>query len=534
MTGAKTGNEPGDRVISLPRAGNEDTRPVIDVINGKLPESVDAAEAALLETGAEIYQSSGRLVTIGYERKKNREKKGIQHEGGAPRLISVTHAHLREVLTRHAKWQRYDKRAQDVRDIDCPMAIATTLAERGQWKLKELIGFVEAPTVREDGTPVTVSGYDEISGLYLLPGAPEVNLPENPTYEDAVESSRTLLSSIGSWPYVGPEDHAGGVAMIMSMLYARSVPAVPMPCVTAPTPGSGKTKLIDAGATIATGKPSSVVSLGKDEGESDKRLTAGILGGQSPLVIDNVETILGGELLCQTVTQSRVSLRPLYGPGLVNASARICLCATGNNLTIKGDLTRRVMMIRINAGMERPEQRKFEGDILEDLLGRRSELITAAITITRAYHTAGFPAVDIPPAGGFEVWDRLVRRPLVWAGLSDPLMAAASVRDDDPDRAALVALLEAMRQVYGDRLVTAAEIINDATKSIPRYGSGGFDSEHPALHDAVHQVCGKQVDARRLGYAMRRYRGRIVEGMQLDGVSRHGPSKVAAWRVISE
>ncbi|RRQ20691.1 hypothetical protein [Thiohalobacter thiocyanaticus] len=534
MSGAKTGKEPGDRIITLPTARHDNKDlPVIDVVPGLLPATVDAGEAALLEAGAEIYQSGGRLVAIGHEDQKHNHK-GIQRPEAAPRLIPVTPVHLREQLTRSAIWQRYDARAQGVRDIDCPMAVATALVDRGRWKLRELVAYVEAPTVREDGTPLTVPGYDEQSGLYLLPGAPQITLTKEPSYEDAVDASRTLCEAVGSWPYVGTGDHAAAVATIPTMLYARSVDAVPMPCVTSPTPGSGKSLLIDAGAVIATGRRPAVMTLGKDTNEAAKRLASGLLAGDSPLAIDNVETVLGGDLLCQAVTQPYVAVRPLGSSVQIRAPARVCLCATGNNLVIRGDLTRRVMLIQINAGMEHPEQRSFDGDILADLAARRSELIAAAITITTAYHAAGCPDVGTTPLGGFAAWDRLVRRPLVWAGLSDPLMAAASVRDDDPDRAALVALLEAMRQAYGDRVVTAAEIINDATKSIPRYGSGGFDYEHPALHDAVHQVCGKQVDARRLGYALRRYRSRIVEGMQLDGISRYGPSKVAAWRVICE
>ncbi len=509
----------------------DDRRPVIDIEPGELPAIVDAAEAGLLAAGAEIYQSGGRLVTIGHT-EPGRRRSPIRRPEGAPRLVPVTPVHLREVLTAVARWRRYDARAQAMRPVDCPMAVATALVDRGRWALRELVGYVEAATVREDGTPITAPGYDEATGLYLLGGAPRVTLPAAPTHDDAMAAADTLAAALGSWPYVDAGDRAAAVAMIPTMLYARAVDAVPMACVTAPTPGSGKSLLVDGAAIIATGRRAAVLSLGRDPAEFQKRMASGMLAGDSPLVPDNVETPLGDDFLCQIITQPFLTIRPLGSSTPVRVPARTALIATGNNLVIRGDLTRRVMLIRLDAGTECPELREFAGDILADLADRRAELITAALILTMAYHAAGCPHVAIPPLGGFTAWDRLVRRPIVWAGLDDPLGPTADIRADDPDRAAMVALYAAMAEVYGERIVTAADIIDDASRGTPRYAGDGYAHDHPALHDAVRQVCGDRVDARRLGYALRRYRGRIADGLRLESVARHGPAKVAGWYVV--
>ena len=110
---------------------------------------------------------------------------------------------------------------------------------------------------------------------------------------------------------------------------------------------------------------------------------------------------------------------------------------------------------------------------------------------------------------------------------------AFTIRADDPDRAAMVALYAAMAETYGERIVTAADIIEDASRGAPRYAGNGYAHDHPALHDAVRQVCGDRMDARRLGAALRRYRGRIADGLRLDGVARHGPAKVTGWCVLA-
>lgn len=521
---------------AAPTTGDDgdDPRPVIHIQGGELPAIVDAGEDALIEAAAELYQSGGRLVAIGHT-DPTRRREHIRRADGAPRLVPATAVHVRELLTAAAIWKRFDARSGDWRAIDCPMNVAAAFVDRGRWHLRELVAYVEAPTVRDDGSPVTEPGYDDRTGLYLLPGAPRVQLPATPTHADARACAEQLRDALASWPYIDgadSADHAAAVATVIGMLYARSIDAVPMACVTAPTPGTGKSLLIDAGSIIATGRRAAVVSLGRDPAEAGKRLAAGLLAGDSPLAADNVETALGDELLCQAVTQPWMSIRPLGTSTPVRVPTRTALCATGNNLTIRGDLTRRVMMIRLDAGMERPETRQFTGNILAELCGRRSELIAAAITITTAYHAAGCPAVDIDPLGGFDAWDRLIRRPLVWAGLHDPLEPTAEVRAEDPDRAAMVALFLAVKEQYGDRIATAADIIEDAARVCPRYNGDGFTPDYPALHDAVRQVCGSRVDARQLGVALRRYRGRIAEGLRLDGIPRHGPSKVTGWQIV--
>lgn len=526
----KSGKSKGPTPPSSGGGASDESRPVIDIIGGELPAIVDAGEQALITAGADIYQSGGRLVTIGHADKGNRP--GAKRPAGAPRLVPVTAVHLRERMTAAAQWRRYDARSQSMRDIDCPLSVAAALIDRGSWAFRELVAFIEAPTVREDGTPILAPGYDADSGLYLVPGAPAVTLPELLDKATAEAAADQLVTALESWPYVHVADHAAAVAMMMTMLYARSVDAVPMACVTAPTPGTGKSLLVDATATNATGRRAAVISLGKDPAEAGKRLSAGLLQGDSPLAADNVETALGDELLCQAVTQPYLSIRPLGSSVSVRVPARTALCATGNNLTVKGDLTRRVMMIRLDAGMERPETRRFEGNVLDDIAARRTELIAAALTVTLAYHAAGCPAVQADPLGGFEHWERLVRYPLIWVGLPDPLAPTAEVRAEDPDRTAMVALYAAMHDFYGDRTVTAADIILDAQKVTPRYAGDGFDPDHPDLHDAVRQACGARVDAQRLGLVLRRYAGRIADGLRLDRMARQGRNKVAGWRVV--
>jgi len=58
--------------------------------------------------------------------------------------------------------------------------------------------------------------------------------------------------------------------------------------------------------------------------------------------------------------------------------------ATGNNLVIFGDMTRRVITARLDARMERPEYREFAGDPVAKVQANRGAYIAAALTICKA------------------------------------------------------------------------------------------------------------------------------------------------------
>jgi hypothetical protein len=136
--------------------------------------------------------------------------------------------------------------------------------------------------VRADGSAITQPRYDPSTGLYLLSGAPTVVLPENLLRSDAEAAADVLVEAISTFPFIELADQAEAIAMFMGMLYARSLEAVPMMCVTATAPGAGKSPLVDVGVIVATNRRAAVVSIGRDPNEAGKRLSAGLLNGDLP------------------------------------------------------------------------------------------------------------------------------------------------------------------------------------------------------------------------------------------------------------
>jgi putative DNA primase/helicase len=272
------------------------------------------------------------------------------------------------------------------------------------------------------------------------------------------------------------------------------------------------------------------MSLGHDDAETEKRLTGVLLAGDAVISIDNIERPLKGDLLCQVTTQQFVRLRPLGGSGMLSIPTHAVIVATGNNLAIVGDLKRRVALIRLDAGTERPEQRDFDTDHLELIGKRRGALISHALTIVLAYIQAGAPKIDgLHSLGGFEQWDRVVRRPLVWLGLPDPLVAAEGLRDQDPDIEAMRLLYTSWHAKFGSSPVVVADVVAAGMETSPMSG----DYRNPDLRDSLQLICAEKPNSRRLSGWLRRHQDRIVDGLTVKQHGMDSHSKVAKWAVLA-
>lgn len=512
-------------------AFNGDGQRVIRHDPGKLPEILDECEQALAEMDCNLFVQSGRLVRI-YPAKEGLSF-GVNRPRGAITLHPVDGAHLVELLTKAAIHERFEARSEKYKPCDCPRRVADAFLSRGNWPhLNQLAGFIEASTVTPDGRVIEQPGYDEDTGLFAaFEQTIRFTSPKlRPSRADAEKAKLVLVELVDDFPVVDECDTSAMLAGIITALVRRILPAAPMVAITAPTPGTGKTLVAETFAIIATGRRASVLSLGHDDAEAEKRLAGVLLAGDACILLDNIERPLKGDLLCQVTTQQFVRLRPLGASGMVSIPTHALMVATGNNLSIVGDLKRRVVLIRMDAKQERPEQRTFTRDHLEYVFERRGELIRAALEIVAAYIEAGSPAIDgLHPLGGFELWDKMVRRPLVWLGMADPLKAAEGLRQQDPDLEAMRMLFESWLAAFPKGEATAAEVVSASLSSLGF--SDTLTRTYPGLYDAMQMVCAEKINSRRLAYWLRSHRDRIVDGMRLEQLGMN-ETKTTRWRVV--
>ncbi len=511
---------------------DDDRRPVVAIRPGELPRMVSETERAIINARLGIYQRAGSLVTTGFVPVVTSE----QHEIEAQQIVPLGDHALLEAASVAAVFEKFDARAGGMVAAHPPMMVVKALEQRtGRFKLPVLTGIVNAPTMRADGTVLAEPGYDKRTGLLFDPaGVTFPAIPDRPSRAMAEAALGTLSEMIGGFPFVGEADRSVALSVLLTATVRRSLRTAPLHGFTAPTPGSGKSKLVDLASVIATGREAGVVAMGANPEELEKRLGSLLMAG-SPIAIDNIEATLGSDLLCQILTQTTVRPRILGKSETPELPTNVLVTATGNNLVLGGDMTRRGLLCRLDAGVERPELRTFDFEPIERAKAERGRLVVAALTVLRAYHHAGRPA-QVSPLGSFEDWSRTVRDALIWLGCADPVDTMENARALDPKMERLRAVMVTWKEVIGSERVTLSEVVQRASEKAT---SSHFDQNgkapflHPDFRDALLAVggAGGFIDPVKLGTWLGRSKNRVLDGDHFEADGNH--KGTSSWRLNS-
>lgn len=486
---------------------------IITVEGGEIAAMVDAAAAALLAAGAPVHQRGGKLV------------RPVMDEVPASRNRSTTVARLAEIrvpalvdlLARAADFQRWNPRSKSHVRVNPPREVAEILLTReGSWPFAPVIGCITAPTMRGDGTILQAPGYDAASRLFHLP-TPGLTLPalaDLPTRADAQAALGLLNAILDGFPFVAPLDRAVALSALLTAVLRGGMTTAPLHLIRAHTAGTGKSFLVDLAATIATGRPCPVSSVGAGPEELEKRLVALLLGGSPMVSLDNCNGEVGGDVLCQVVERPLVSLRPLGVSEVREVECRAAVFATGNNASVTGDMSRRTLTCNLDARVERPELRRFGFDPLERVLAERGRYIAAVLTIARFGRTAGGAAV-CSPLGSYADWSAAVRVPLVMLGMDDPAASMEAARAEDPE-------LVAIRELFGhweaapDLVTGEFYRTSEVEAASQRHGASPMADSDFRSFLLRHLGTAGMVSPLRLGKFLRRTHGRVVDGYRLE------------------
>jgi hypothetical protein len=497
---------------------------VIEVRPGDLAPIVRRAEAELLFGGG-VFQRAGDLVRpIRHDVVAGQKTALAGLPLGALRLCALTAPWLTERFATVAQWKRFDGRDQHWKVIDPPPTYAVTyLAKVGQWRAPILTGIVECPTLRRDGSLLAASGYDPPSGLYVDYTGTAVTMAEAPSRAEALAALAILKEPFDEFRFAEPAMGLSiALAAVLTAVVRRSLRTAPLFAFDAPVMGSGKGLLVKVAALIAAGRPAPLLSQGPDETEDEKRLGSLLLAGVSMMNLDNIERPVGGQLLCSMLTEPMCSPRILGKSESPEMPCNLTLFATGNNLQFIGDMVRRVLICRLDPGVERPDAREFRRNLNDWVPANRARLLTAALTVLRAYVVAGKPKQAITPYGSFEEWSAWIRSALVWLGETDPCLSRTALEDDDPVLSALHAVLPLWSHDLGPRTYTAAEVCNQASGDLL-----------VALLDVVaSRRDPEKIDAKRLGRWLLKYKGRVASGLRIVK-SEDEHKKISVWKVVA-
>lgn len=501
------------RLVESIIAAVDDDRPVLQVVAGDLARIADEAEAHLLDAGVPFYRRGNRLVRPVIDTAPASDDR----ETRVPRLAMVDDVYMRLTLARHIRWEKFDKRADDWLLTDPSKDIAATVNARyGDWTFPAVTGVIGTQTIRRDGSLLVKPGYDPRTGLILVdpPELPEI--VAKPTRDDALDALNLLNELLTEFPFTGIGSRAVALSALITPVVRAALETAPMHTTTAPQAGTGKSYVFDIAAAIALGQHCPVIAAGKTEEEMEKRVGAAVMAGMPLISIDNVNGELGGEFLCQVVERPVVNPRILGTSELGQVQNRQTFFATGNNLVLLDDMTRRAVVCSLDSDRERPELRSFATKPVQVVLAERGPYIAACLTIVRAYHSAGQPG-KLTPLASFEDWSDMVRSALVWLDEDDPIETMEKARGNDPSRVAFAGLINAWSVEIGtgrNAEMTAAEIIK-----LSEEGQQGV-FRCPQLRESLHDVIPeKRLNSKSLGRWLARHEDKVSDGFKLRKIS---------------
>ena len=413
-----------------------------------------------------------------------------------------------------------NKISRDTPEDANPAIAAAILAKHGSRDFRKLTAVCTAPILRLDGRIIDTPGHDEETGLlYTTTEVNPLKVPVSPTPEQALDALALLWHPLRLFPLV--DDVARGVVLqaLLSAVLRPSLPTCPGTGFDAPTAASGKTLLARCIAMLATGQDAPILPPATEEDECRKRLTTALRSSRAVLIWDNIRDPFGNAAIDAFLTAANYHDRILGASEDVMLPNRSLFLCTGNNLTLTGDTFRRILIARIDAKDEKPYTREFNFDPLLLVQRDRQKLAVAALTIVRAYFTAGRPKSAPGRTASFEHWDDLVRQPLCWlAGIAakserkdlpsftDPVEAINTAASMNPETAKLSAMLTAWHEEFEDQPKRVADVISACS---------GL-AETPMLWDALDEIAGQRgtINPRMLGRWIERHAEQRHNGMR--------------------
>jgi putative DNA primase/helicase len=523
-----------ERAVNSDPLVDEQQRSLIRIEGGKLDEQWRAVQRELIDRGCPVYVRGNRLVQPLW-----RWEKADDREVLTAQFVPYNVARLADMVAHHAvKFQKFDGRSNKWKNIDPPDKLIEHIIEAKQWDFLTIVGIINTPTMRKDGSLLTTEGYDPATQLWFKSSG-DVTLPpipDTPSKEDALRALALLDELLEEFPFDGGIAHSAALSALMTPVLRGALPvAVPIFAIIATEPRSGKTYLVHLIATIATGHTPVPAAGAEKPEEMEKRIETAALSGRPIMHLNNLPNgmVVESVALAQLCTEGMVSIRKLgrHEEGVCDCRATTTFL-NGNNIVIAADLVPRIVMSRLDPQLEQPENRTFKGDPIEQVRADRGKYLAAVFTIVRAYKAAGCPPQEHKVVAGFEAWSRLVQQPLIWLGKQDPYGSMDELKALDPKQEELRALLGVLRKYFkADAIFTVADCWQKAEET-EFVGTSGSRWQHTNqdLREVMTDQYGK-VDQRSFGKKLMRHRDRICDGWRVEVVTDSKQTRVSVFRL---
>lgn len=483
-------------------------KPVIQTTPGKLDAIVSAAEDVLARTGRFFY-TGGLIVRLNRDPQKNQCA-----------VLQVGKDALHRILSDLCRWERFDKNSKEWVVCDPPSRYVKSLHGSQDFKyLPKLSGFSRHPYFDTNGELKIQHGYDHTTQRYsLFDGQKYVISP--PTQQDAMVQLKVLEDLIAEVSFASPEDRAGALAAIFTAVLRSHLQLAPAFHVQAHVPASGKTYLCELIGAFTGAENNTKLSYPTTSEEATKQILSSLIQAPAVIEFDDMDTdMIPHGVIKRMLTANEISDRLLGASQLVTVSTRVLMLSSGNNVGPIRDLTRRVLVIRLDPLCATPATRTYGQNPVSIVRENLPKYASAVLSIINAWKQSGAPKPNVKHIATYGGdWADNCRFPLIWLGLPDPASRLLENATTTPESQSLGLLLSEWHQLFGSTPIT----IRDALKTL---------GTSPGLEDALLDLPvmdRDKVNPTKLGQWLAKNEGRIVNDKKFVKATAKGRK---AWQV---
>lgn len=368
---------------------------------------------------------------------------------------------VRNKLTNAARWvsvRTKDKETETTTLPYCPKDVVEHfLAERTWPNIPPIVAITRAPVLAPSLHLSMEPGYCQESRFYVATHEPW------PTWSGSAEDAVCYIFEdfLVDFPFKTDADRAHALALLILPIVRPAIDGqTPLHLIDAPSPGSGKSLLARVCLMVTSGDHIAGTPGSKDEEEWRKKITAAIYEGQPYIFFDNLTQKVESAALDAALTQPEWTDRMLQQTRTVKAPIKQVWVATANNAELSTDVTRRTIWCRLDAGVERPEDRKgFVHESIEAWVREnRPNIISALCKIVQNWLDADYTYTG-RLHGSYEEWSKVIGGILGAANVPGFLGNVDELRSKtDTDRAAWASFMFRWFKEFGSEATKAGDL----------------------------------------------------------------------------
>lgn len=423
-----------------------------------------------------------------------------EDDNGPATVTPLTAIGLSTRVGDYYRVEKYDGRTRSTRPAHFPNEDCQRVMETADQLpyVNVLQGVTHTPVARADVGLLTEPGYDEESGFLLEPTVVVDPPASAPSEQQVAAATKFLRDMVADFVWGDDDSEANFFGALLTPLMRLATPApYKLVAITARERGSGKSLLAEVLRTVHGGSLSTWPS---SDDELEKFISSTLHCTTAPIVqVDNVRGVLASGRLEALATSSTYAVRVLGSTNKHTLANDRLWCFTGNNMSIGGDLGRRMLWIDIDPKVEKPEERTGFSipDLPRYVKVNRARILKALLTWIAAWDAAERPLAGEVTSDSYGQWTASVRSILGMAGVPGTFAAPNPEREStaNPEESEWGEFLAAVHAVMGTQAWTSKHL-TDLIDKAPRafqVEMGGF---------AAEQDNGEREDAARLRDAL--------------------------------